>query len=227
MQSVANGGGVQDNAAVDIQDLGVGARDDDVGGTLSVGDGFSGFDLAYQKITMLHVDPTIVTTPFGALAPGDEIQTEIDMDEIRARYVGKAYELKLKNKLEFAFGVGGALVHRELKLAARRIADGTGQIIEIKDDGVPYLAGRARATYGPASLQLDWAHNFGLDFGGDFDGDLQDVELTARYAFPLQNVSVFGGWRRSDFPAGGHVGPLDWAASLVLDGLFVGAQMRF
>lgn len=227
MQSIAGGGGLQENGNVDLHDLGVGERDDDVGGTISVGDGFSGTTLSYQKLTMQDSRPATVPTAFGALVPGDEVRTKVVMDELRLRYIGEVYELQLKNKVEFTFGLGGAIAHRDLELFPKRTSDGTGQILQIKDDGVPYLAGRGRATYGQTSVQLDWAHNFGLDFGGDFDGDLQDIEITVRYAFPLQNVSVYGGWRRSDLPAGGHMGPFTYAAAFVLEGYFLGAEMRF
>ena len=227
MQSVASGGGLQENAAIDIQDLGIGQRDDDVGGTISVGDGFSGADFSYQKLTMAVAEPVTVTTPFGGLMAGDEIKTKVDMDEVRARYIGKVYGLQLKNQAEFTFGLGGVLAHRELEIFARRTADGTGQRLVIEDNGVPYLAARVRAQYGPTSLQVDWAYNFGLDFGGDFEGEMQDLEVMANYAFPLQNVSVFAGWRRSELPAGGHATPLAYATDLVLDGYFLGARMRF
>jgi hypothetical protein len=227
MQSAAGGGGVVDNARLELDELGVGERDDDVGGLITVGDGFSGVDMGFYKLTMKDTTPGRLTSDFGSLLQGQEVITKVEMDEYRVRYIAKVFEQSIQKRLKIAFGVGGALAHRELEMFPKVVGTGEGQIVGVRDYGMPYVAARLRGTLGPVSLNLDWAYNDGIDFGGDFDGRMQDVELTGRYEFALQDVAVFAGYRNSEFPARGHEGEFGYELDLRLDGWFIGGQMRF
>lgn len=219
--------GPVDNARMPLTDLGVGERDDDVGGLISVGDGFSGFEFGFYKLTMKDSTPARLTSDFGALQVGDEVVTGVEMDEYRARYIAKVFEQNVQKRLKVTFGLGGAIAHREFEMFPKEVGTGAGQIVTARDYGMPYVVARLRGTVGPVSLNLDWAYNDGVDFGGDFDGRMQDVELTGRYEFALQEVAVFAGYRFSEFPASGHEAELGYELDLRLDGWFIGGQMRF
>lgn len=225
MQS-AGAQGVQDNPGMRLSEFGLGERDDDVGGILSVGDGFSGIDLNYLQVAMRDTQPGTLSAAFGRLAPGDMVTTTVEMDEWRVRYIAKLFEHTFANRMRVELGVGAALAHRSLDFAAIK-DNGDGQIIRPGDSGVPYLAARARGTLGAASINLDWAYDDGIDFGGDFDGRLQDVELTGRYEFAGQDVTLIAGYRVSDLPVKGTQGSFDYAADLRLEGFQLGMLLRF
>lgn len=218
--------GVQDNPGMALSDFGVGARDDDVGGFLTVGDGFSGAELNYLKVTMADTTPGTLTAPFGTLALGEMVTTAAEMDEWRLRYVAKLLEHEFGNQTRVEFGAGAAVAHRRFEFFPKR-ASGDGQILTAKDRGVPYLAARLRGSRGPASINLDWAYVDGIDFGGDFDGRMQDVELTGRYEFVRQDVTVFVGYRFTELPARGQEGDFAYEANLRLEGYQLGMQLRF
>lgn len=221
------GSGSQSNPGMELREFGVGERDDDIGGFLSVGDGFSGFDFNYYRLTMQDTTPGTLSSAFGSLAAGEVVVTAVTMDEWRARYLAKVAEYTFPERIVVAFGVGLALAHRDLEFFPKQQATGAGQILTAKDYGVPYLAARLRGSYGVFSLTLDWAYDDGVDFGGDFEGRLQDIELLGRYEFLRQDVTLFAGYRYTELPARGHEGGLEYRADLRLEGLQVGLQMRF
>ena len=221
------GGVIQNNPGMDLAVFGAGERDDDVGGYITVGDGFSGFEFNYFKLTMEDSSPGMLTSPFGSLDAGEVVLTEVEMDEWRARYVAKLFEHTFPNRLRVGFGLGGAVAHRDLKFFPRRQTLGDGQILTAKDYGLPYAAARLRGTYGPVSLNLDWAYHVGVDFGGDFAGRMQDIELIGRYEFVRQDVTLFAGYRYTELPAKGRENDLEYRADLRLEGFQLGLQLRF
>ena len=221
------GGTIQQNPGMEMKVFGVGDRDDDVGGYITVGDGFSGFDFNYLKLTMQDTSPGVLESDFGSLPAGTTVITAVDMDEWRGRYIAKVFEQTIQGRARVAFGVGAALAHRDLKFFPKQQSTGVGQILTAKDDGVPYLAARLRGTYGPISINLDWTYDDGIDFGGDFEGRMQDIELLGRYEFVRQDVTLFAGYRYTELPAKGHEGDLEYRADLRLEGLLVGMQLRF
>src|SRR5690606_20095169 len=178
--SLDAGGNIQRNPGMELSMFGVGDRDDDVGGWSSVGDGFSGFQLDYFKLTMKDTSPGILDTPFGELEAEEEVVTEVEMDEWRARYLAQILEHTF-GEVRVQLGIGLQLAHRDLKFFPKRVTTGDGQLVTAKDDGVLYAVARLRASRGPLSVTLDWAYDDGVDFGGDFEGRLQDIELLARY----------------------------------------------
>jgi len=218
--------GIQDNLGMRLEQFGLDERDDDVGGFLNIGDGFSGLDVDYLKVTMKNAAPGPLSEGFGVLQPGDLVTTKMELDEWRARYVASILDHTFRDGPRLEFGIGAAMAHRDLEFFPKR-ATGEGQILTAKDAGVPYLAARLRGSYGAVSLDLDWAWNDGFDLGGDFEGRLQDVELTGRYDFPGQDVMLFVGYRFSELPAKGHEGPLAYRADFRLEGYLVGLQLRF
>lgn len=226
MQS-AGAGGAQNNPAIALRDFALGERDDDVGASLSVGDGFSGFDVQYLKLTMRDTSTGTLTAPFGPLPQGESVFTVFEGDEIRGRYIAELLPLPLGDELKLSLGGGGVLAHRGLKFFPRSVATNSGPLLDIKDDGVAYVAARGRLSRGPVAAVLDWAYSPDLTFGGDFDGTLQDIELSLRYTAELQNVELFVGWRYSDLPVAGVAQGLDYAAKFRMDGYFVGGAFRF
>ena len=61
----APGGGVQSNPAQSTQQLGVSDRDDDWGGRINLGDGFSGLDFSYLNLDQKSSNEGVLTSDFG------------------------------------------------------------------------------------------------------------------------------------------------------------------
>ncbi|MEZ5967361.1 MAG: hypothetical protein R3F56_26220 [Planctomycetota bacterium] len=218
--------GPTDNAAMRLSEFGVGDRDDDVGGYLTLGDGFSGAELNYFKLTMADTEPGALSAGFGVLQANELVTSDVEMDEWRLRYVAKLLEHAFDNRVRVEFGGGVAIAHRRLDFSVKRDT-GDGQSFTAEDNGVPYVFGRLRGSYGAASLNLDWAYVDGIGFGRDFDGRMQDVEVTGRYGFGAQDATIFAGYRYTELPAQGREGGLAYRADLRLEGFQVGMQVRF
>jgi hypothetical protein len=107
-----------------------------------------------------------------------------------------------------------------------RRVDRSGQKVTISDDGVPYLSARLQGRVKAVRVVADYAYTE-WDFGGEFRGRRQDVEVKAAYEVTAEDVQVFVGYRWSELPAAGTHDGLAYRADFRLDGVFVGASMRF
>lgn len=222
-----SGGSVVSNAPIDTSAFALNRRDDDYGGSLSLGDGFSGFDLHYLKLEMKALSATPLPAGWGALDAGDLVRTQVDLDEWRLRYIARVFAHETDNELSARLGLGAALAHRDLDFDAVEINSARRQTLHLEDDGVAYAAARAELGYGAMTLRADYAFSSDWTFGGEWHGDFHDLELAANYLFADQDLAVFAGYRRSELPARGQQSGLDFDADFVLDGFFVGVRFGF
>lgn len=229
MQS-ESGGVRTDNDPVSARQLGQDQRDaGDVGGTISVGDGFSGLDFSY-----LHVDVDGGTARgtleqnFGSLQAGDRVYSRLSGDEFKVSYFGKAYEHEWKSGAKVRLAPGFTLAHRDLSLRTTERNKARSQRIDLHDQVTPYLAVRARANWKLWAVNLDYAIDPGVHLGGSYEDILQDVALSLRYtALPDQDVDLIVGWRRFDLNASDSNDDLRWETKWKLDGFFFAVSIGF
>ena len=231
MQSVS-GGSIVENAPVSASQLGQNHHDDDIGAVLAIGDGFSGFDLEYQKIEIEDTSAGVLTSDFGRLPSGTIVNSEFAMDEYRVGYVAELFdhefELSDDDYLRIRIGPGLTVAHREGKLKVISELDPIqNENLKFGDDGVPYLGLRARAEWRSASLQIDWDYNPDLTFGGDFDGELHDVEVLGRYGLESQVVTFLAGYRWSDLQMTSTAVGLRYDTDFRMEGWVLGVEFRF
>ncbi len=128
-------------------------------------------------------------------------------------------------------GIGAAITHREGEFEVFRVTpqgnSGDQQKFDFKDDGLPYGTARARIDYMNLGLQVDYAINPDLTFGSDFDGNMQDLEVTLSYNFIDQGIALTAGWRRSEIPAEGREGSLAFDTDFRLEGFVLGLAATF
>ncbi|MBK8974566.1 MAG: hypothetical protein IPM29_01435 [Planctomycetes bacterium] len=231
MQSF-DSGGVVNNAAMDVSLFGQQRRDEDYGGVISIGNGFSGVELFYQRAKIDDSKHGVLTSNFGALTAGTEVNSELDYQEYRIGYVaevfGHEFPVDDDDDVLIQLGVGGAIDHRTGDFIAYDVANPTSyQVIDFKDDGTPYLWLRGRATWRNVSFQADWSFNPDVDFGGDFEGHRHDLELLGRYTLEAQDVAFLLGYRWSDLPASASEQGLRYDTSFAVEGYVIGLEVLF
>ncbi len=60
------------------------------------------------------------------------------------------------------------------------------QKLEMEDDGAVYLAARGRVSWRGVALRVDYAISDDMNFGGEFEGTQQDLEITLGYTLDTQ-----------------------------------------
>ncbi len=231
MQSVT-GGQIINNAAMDTSRLGQFERDESYGGVMAVGDGFSGLEASFNKFEIDDSKEAVLTTDFGALQGGDVVNSDMEYDEYRLAYVAEiyqhAFEIGEEEEILWQLGAGGAMAHRAGDFNVREIGgEMASQEIDFRDDGTPYLQLRTRASWRNFSAQLDWAFNPDLHWGGDFEGQMHDIEVLLRYQLEAQNLSVVAGYRWSDLPFSGQDEGLRYDADFRVEGYVLGVKFGF
>jgi hypothetical protein len=221
------GGAIVSNPAIDVREFGIEDSEDDVGFQLAVGDGFSELELHYLRFETEGLAPAPMPASWGRIDAGDAIFADAEMTEWRLRYVAGLLDQQIGEELTLRIGAGGLLAHRELDFAATATSGARRHEIRIHDDGVAYAAARGELAFGPAALRADYAYSDDWTFGGDWNGHLDDLEITASYSFAAQDATVFAGFRRALLGARGVEGNLIYDADFVLDGFFVGGRLRF
>lgn len=222
-----SGGAIVSNPPIDVRAFGIDHREDDVGGMLAVGDGFSGLELHHLRFRTESVNSAPMPASWGRIDAGDAVRADADLSEWRLRYVAGFVDQEIGERLSLRIGAGGLLAHRNMDFAASEIGGARRHEIRIRDDGVVYATTRGEIAWGPAALRADYAYSDDWTFGGDWNGHLDDLEITASYAFEDQDATVFAGYRRALLSARGHESALTYDADLVLDGFFVGGRLRF
>ena len=218
------------NSTFSLRDLGVGERSSEVGGAVRMGDGFAGVDLLYLNIDNSSARSGTLPDDWGNLQSGDVVSTRVEGNEFRLRYIAQMYEHTLPTDdedLVLHAGAGGVLAHRELKFQATAAGGSRTQVAAAKDNGVLYLAGRGRLTYGGLGLIADLAVSPYLNLGGDFEGAMWDLELMATYTLEDQDLTAYVGWRRAEMPASGSDGGFHYDLDLTMDGYFLGLEITF
>ena len=94
------------NPEVDLQEVGLGERDDEFGAMVHIGDGFSGFDVAGTLFDQKSSATGTLSQNFGNLVAGDVINTTIDGFEVKARYIAGLVDWETEEELRFKLGVG-------------------------------------------------------------------------------------------------------------------------
>ncbi len=222
--------------SMDTRDFGADDRDSDYGGVITYGDGFSGFEAAYFNYDMDSSDTGLLVSDFGDVPGGSEVNSSFKMNEYRFGYTGQVLEHSFtiredQDDLVARLGLGAAMVHRDGRFKVERVLlqgnSGDSERIHFKDDGAPYLSTRGEVEWLGATLRVDYSINPDINFGGDFDGTMQDLEFTLEYSFPDQGVSLFAGWRRTEIPAEGRENGLKYDTDFRLEGYTLGLSASF
>ncbi|MGA0058664.1 MAG: hypothetical protein ACO3RU_03660 [Planctomycetota bacterium] len=231
MQS-SNGGRISENSKQDLETLGMSRRDDDYGGVVAIGNGFEGIEIEYQKVDLDDTTTGVLSSEYGSLPTGMAVSSEFMMDEMRLSYVAGILDRELDvdddNWVRFRLGAGGTLVHREGRFKVLEANGGpASQSFKFSDGGVAYLSLRARADWREFSAQIDWDYSPDLAFGGDFEGNVSDLEFLIRYAFEAQDIDLLAGYRWSELQMTGRASELRYDAAFDLNGFVLGLEFRF
>lgn len=227
MQSVSGGLKV-DNPTIDLDDFGAADRDEAYGGSLAIGDGFSGLEISYLQLDGRSSRRGTLTSDWGALRQGDQVTPEYRLDEYRLSYVARVFGYGfLEDEAEVVLGAGAMLAHRDLRFAANEVSGARSQKVKMSDDGLPYLGGRLRASYLQFGAQVDYMINPDVDFGGDYEGINQDLELRLTYTLEDQDLTLFAGYRRQELGASGNEGVFRFDTDMTLEGFVLGFSFRF
>lgn len=219
-----------DNPAVQVEDFGLRGHSSDVGMRIDIGDDFDSFRVDYYRMDHHSKNPGVLPAAWGALLAADTVRLETRLDEIRVGYVGEVLREKFgkgERQVDLRLGLGGVIAWRDLRFRAREATGLRSQDVTVGDDGVVYPAARARVTWRGAYLEGEYAISPDLQFGGDYQGVQQDIEVRIGYQVPMQDVSVFAGWRWSEWNIDGFEGPLHHEAELVMDGFQFGVRILF
>ncbi len=227
MQSAPAGQPLQNNAAMDLKTVGMRKRDDDYGGLLAYGDGFSGLEFSYARFEIDTSDRGRTTADWGVIPAGSIVESKFDIEEFKLSYIGQVWEHETENETRLQFGLGGTLAHREGKFVLKEDGGGLSQIARFQDDGIPYAAARLRGSAQGFALTMDYAWT-NLTFGGDFDGQMQDYALTGSYTLEDQDITFFAGFRWLELPTSGTgEGGFAYDNDYRLEGWVLGAELRF
>ncbi len=227
-QPAANGP-LQNNAPQTARTLGQDHHHEDIGVRVDIGDGFGGFRLDYYMMDMGSAHPGALTADFGRLFATDVVTLQAKMDDLRLGYLEPLFDLETEYReqpLKFRFAAGGVLAHRSMKLRVR--TDDTLRTQNASVDGdVVCPAVRAEVSWHDVALDLDYAISPDLALGGDYGGTQQDFEARLSYRIPMRDVTFFGGYRYSEFPAKGSADGFGYDADLKLDGFQFGLVLTF
>ena len=223
------GTGHANNPSVRASDLAQDQRDaGDWGGTLSVGDGFSGLEFSYLHVDFGSTERGTLPSNFGFLQAGDTVWSQLTGDEWRAAYYGQVYEREWQSGVQLQVGPGLQLAHRELRFKAVELSSARQQGIALHDAVTPYLAARARATYKQFGLNVDYGINPNVHFGGDYDDVMHDLEVGLRWSIAEdQDVTLIVGYRRFDLDTKGHEAGARFTTDWTLDGYFFAVSVAF
>jgi hypothetical protein len=227
MQSAPPGLGRVDNPSIDLRTFGLRERNDDVGGQLAFGDGFSGIEVGYLQLDEKTFRTGVLPNDWGVLPQGTEVRPSLFLEEYEVAYFGELFQLGHEEETRLRLALGARIAHREGKFVAGEVGTDLSQTARFKDDGVPYVAGRARIERGGFALRGQYAWNPEFDFGGDFEPTLQDLEVTGSYSLENRGVTFVVGYRWSDLPISTHAGPFDYDLDLRIAGWVLGVEVVF
>lgn len=215
-----------DNPSMPVAEFGQTKRDDDYGGVIAYGDGFSGLEFDYLNIDIDTTDRGTLSQDFGLLPAGTIVSSKFSMEQLRLSYIGQVLERETDRGWLFRLGVGAAVTYRDGKFSV--LEDGTNfnQIFTFSDDGVPYALVRGRAEFGGFSLTGEYAHAE-FSFGGDLKAPAADYGVTAAYSLEDQDLEIVAGYRWIELPLSGVENPFDFDADLELEGFVLGAKLTF
>lgn len=223
--------GPVNNGSMDLRAFGFSGTETGLGAKAELGDGFSGLLFDYYRLDEIDRDKGTLEFDWGELDAGDMVTASAVMDEFRLSYIARflGHEFQLRERpLDVGLGVGATIAHRRFEFDAVQDPDRLRrQKVEATDDGVVYAVGRARISWEGATLGADYGYSDGWEMGGDFEGEMQDLEIYLRYELENPRVILFGGWRRSELPISGVQDGLDYDMDLVLAGFQLGIGFEF
>ena len=221
---------------MDSRSFGADDRDSSYGGVLGYGDGFSGLQATFYRYELDGNETGTLASDFGSVPAGSTVRSEFIMNELRLGYTAEVFQQSFtiredQDDLLLRLGLGAAITHREGEFKVFRVPaqgnSGDRQKFDFEDEGLPYGSARARIDYMNFGLQVDYAINPDLTFRSDFDGSMQDLEVTVSYNFIDQGVALTAGWRRSEIPAKGREGALPFDTDFRLEGFVLGLTATF
>lgn len=224
------GTGIQNNAEQSLKLFGFDKHREDVGVRVHIGDGFAGLEIDYYRLDQRSTRGGVLEDDFGELQQGDQVTMNAVMDEFRIGYLAQVLDGSFDyhdHPIEWRLALGGILAHRSLDLQMQTVDGARRQSLHADDDGVLYPAIRLRAKWQNVHLDIGYAISPELDFGGDFDGVMQDFEARIAYTVPYQDITLFAGYRYSTLPVAGTEGGFGYSGDLVLDGFQFGLQVSF
>ena len=220
----------QDNPPQTMRTFGQDHHREDVGVRVDIGDGFAGFRVDYYRLDMGTADTGLLGADWGRLQSGDVVRMTADMDELRIGYAEQLLKVETEYReqpLVFRLAAGGVFAQRSLTLRASTDDGARQQRVEIEGD-VLYPAVRARLSWRAVALDVEYeVAPDELVLGGDWDGLQQDVEARLSYRLPQRDVTIFGGYRYTEFPAVGDANGFRYDADLRLDGFQLGVVLTF
>ncbi len=216
------------NQTQGLSDFGFGGHEEDFGIRADVGDDFAGLRADYYRLDMNSSRKGVLVDDWGALQQGDAVHMGATMDELRLSCLGEVFRDTYgegDRAVMVRAAVGGQFTWRKLHLSAKEDSGLRQQGATAVERGALAPALRARADYRDFWLQGEYAISPDLSLGGDFDGARQDLEFRIGYDVPLQDVTLFAGWRRSWMTIDGTEGGLRHEADLVLQGFQFGVSI--
>jgi hypothetical protein len=158
----------------------------------------------------------VLGADFGDLPAGSNVDATIDVVAMNG-----AYSYEMARSEEFRWGLGAALSYTQMDYVLRTAGNTEDLAVDLFMP-MPYV--EAEWTFGDLALGA----NLGLMALeiGDNDGVVADFEAQARYRI-LPELELLGGYRYLRIDADGDAQGRDYAADLELNGLFVGAVLRF
>jgi len=225
--SMQSGGIPVDNPPMTLGRFGIGNGDTGFGMRLSRGDGFSGLELDYTVIDDDTIAGGTLTQDWGDLMAGDTVNTQFRMYDLRLRWMLGQTWIDESEEWGVGLGLGAIFGHRELTMDVVEVNGLRGQSLEMKDDGAIYLAIRSRISHSGVTLTADYAFSDGMNFGGDFEGTQEDLQIALSYTPENQRMELFAGFQYSGFPGEGRQGNLKYRNDFSLEGYFLGLSMTF
>ncbi len=220
---------IQDNPKQSLRTFGQDHHREDIGVRADLGDGFAGIRFDYYRLHMGTSQKGVLDGDWGRLQNGDLVRMNANMDDFRLSYLEPIVSTsgRFRDKpFDLKFAAGAQVSHRLMTLQARTDDGSRTQNAQIDGDAV-YGAVRARLAWREVALDLDYAVSPGLVLGGDFEGLQQDFEAMLKYSLPMRDVTFFGGFRYSEFPAKGDANGFAYDADLKLDGYQFGFAVVF
>ena len=229
MQS-RSGGPIINNPEMNLDAFAATDRNSEFGGSVRIGDGFSGITIDFLDIDNSTSANGFLTNDWGDLRAGDTVNTEIEGYEFRIRYIAQFFEHSFETDNEdvrVQVGAGPGFATRKIEFKVTESSQTRRQNINAQDDGVLYIASRAKVSYSGFAAVADYQISPSFNFGGDFDDTLWDLELLGTYTFEDQDLTVYAGWRRSELPASGREGDFEYDLDLTFDGWILGLEFTF
>lgn len=230
---------------VPLNDLGLDDRGDDIGGLFHLGDGFSGVEFLYQGVDLFDSSPNVLPFAYGVLPAASLINSNLEMNEYRLGYIGEVFDHEFvfgeedeEEYVNIRLGAGVEVAHRDGDFDVFEVAipdpdlpeiieTGLTNSLSFSDGGAFYGKVRGRVSWRQFALQADFAFSPDLVLGGPVEGPLNDTEIQARYTFFEQGLTLFLGYRRSQFELQDNVQGTAFNADFVIDGFLAGAEFEF